>query len=83
MRMSATTVKLEAELLKEIRSVKGTAQSLSAFVREAVQRDLLRRRLRLAAEQYQAFLDGDEAERAETDAWERAPLGSPPRRSRR
>lgn len=81
--MSATTVKLEAALLKEIRSVKPAAQSLSAYVREALERDLLRRRLRSAAERYQALLEDEPEEQAEMESWGDAPLASRPRGSRK
>ena len=80
--MSATTVKLESGLLREIRAVKPPSQSLAAYVREAVERDLLRRRLRVAAERYQALLDDHPEEQAEMDVWEAAALSSAPRRSR-
>jgi len=82
MSMAATTVKLEAELLREIRAAKPARQTLAAFVREAIEHELLRRKLRAAAEQYRAFLDEHTDEREELDAWESAPLASPPRRSR-
>jgi hypothetical protein len=77
--MSATTVKLEAGLLREIRSVKPKDKTLTAYVREAVERDVMRRKLRQAAEQYQSFLRDHPAEEEDMDAWERAPLATPPR----
>jgi hypothetical protein len=81
--MSATTVKLEAELLREIRSVKPKDKTLTAYVREAVERDVARRKLRQAAEQYQAFLRDHPGEGEDLAAWERAPLAVPPRGRRR
>jgi hypothetical protein len=81
--MSATTVKLEAELLREIRSVKPKDKTLTAYVREAVERDVARRKLRQAAEQYQAFLRDHPDEQDDVAAWERAPLATSPRRRRR
>ena len=80
--MGASTVKLEAALLKEIRSAKPPQQTLAAFVREAIERELLRRKLRAAAEQYAAFLEANPDEGAELEVWEGAPLAVRPRRSR-
>lgn len=81
--MGASTVKLESALLREIRAAKPPNQSLAAFVREAIERDLLRRKLRTAAERYRAFLDEHQDERDELDAWERAPLTSRPQKGAR
>lgn len=81
--MSATTVKLEDGLLKEIRAVKPPRQSLSAFVREAVERDVMRRRMKEAAERYRALIEQHPEEAAELEAWEAAPLATPIKRSRR
>src|SRR4051794_24161221 len=61
--MSATTVKLESQLLREIAKVKSPSQTLASYVREAVETDLRRRRLRAAAEAYQKFLGQRKTER--------------------
>ena len=81
--MSATTVKLEAALLRDIQSVKPRNQSLAAYVRDAIARDVMRRRLRASAEEYQAFLREHPDEADDIDAWERAPLAKPPVRRRK
>ena len=81
--MSATTVKLEAGLVKEIRALKPQGQSLAAYVREAVERDILDRKLRAAATQYQAFLAETPDEKGDLDSWQRAPLSAKPTRVRR
>lgn len=79
--MGATTVKLEEALLKEIRSVKPREQTLAAYVREALERDLRRRRLLDAAREYQSFLAANPAERDAMETWADAPLATqPPRR---
>jgi hypothetical protein len=80
--MAASTVKLEAEILRKINAVKPRDQSLAAYVREAVERDILRRQLRTAAEHYQAFLSENVGEQQELEDWERAPLATAPRRRR-
>lgn len=81
--MSASTVKLEAEVLKKIHAVKPRDQSLAAYVREAVERDILRRQLRTAAERYQAFLSESIDEQHELEDWEHARLAAAPKRTRR
>lgn len=81
--MSASTVKLEAEILRKINAVKPRDQSLAAYVREAVERDILRRQLRTAAERYQIFLSENSEEQQELEGWERARLATSPRRTRR
>lgn len=81
--MSATTVKLEEPLLREIRSVKPRGQTLTAYVREALSRDLRRRKLQQAAEEYRELLDSNADERRELDEWAQAPLATPPRKRRR
>ncbi len=78
--MAATTVKLEDSLLKEIRAVKPRDQTLAAYVREALERDLLRRRLAVAAGDYAAFLAANPEERDEMERWAEAPLAKPGKR---
>ncbi len=77
--MSATTVKLDGELLKAIGTVKPSKQSLSAYVREALHRDLRRQQMREAAETYMDLLRKNSAEQAAMDEWETAPLATNPR----
>jgi hypothetical protein len=77
--MSATTIKLEDSLLKEIRAAKPRDQTLAAFVREALRSELRRRRLSAAAREYQAFLNANPQERAEMEQWAEAPLARPVR----
>ncbi|MEO7723450.1 MAG: YlcI/YnfO family protein [Chthoniobacterales bacterium] len=81
--MPATTVKLDGELLRAIESVKSPKQTLSAYVREALQRDLRRRQMRDAAETYTKLLRTNAAEREAMDAWEAAPLATTPRTRRK
>lgn len=81
--MPATTVKLDAELLREIVKVKSPKQTLSSFVRESLQADIRQRKLRAAAESYQKLLAENDAERMEMEGWEAAPLAIAPRRARK
>jgi Arc/MetJ-type ribon-helix-helix transcriptional regulator len=81
--MSATTVKLDGELLRAIATVKPPKQTLSAYVREALQRDLRRQQMREAAETYMNLLRNNPAERAAMEEWEAAPLAKHPRTRRK
>ncbi|MBA3964147.1 MAG: hypothetical protein H0X40_19930 [Chthoniobacterales bacterium] len=81
--MSATTVKLDGELLRAIATVKSPKQTLSAYVREALQRDLCRQQMREAAESYMHLLRTNSAEKNAMDEWEAAPLATTPRTRRR
>jgi hypothetical protein len=81
--MSATTVKLDGELLRAIAAVKSPKQTLSAYVREALQRDLRRLQMRQAAETYAKLLRTNASEREAMDEWEAAPLATDPRIRRR
>ena len=81
--MSATTVKLESDLLRRITLAKPRQQTLAAFVREALENDLRRRQLRAAAEAYQKLLREQKIERRELEEWEAADLRHPPKRKKR
>ena len=81
--MPATTVKLDAELLREIAKVKSPKQTLSAYVRESLQADIRKRKLRAAAEAYEKLLADDKNERLAMEEWEAAPLSIAPRRRRK
>ncbi len=82
--MKATTIKVEGELLSELERRKPQAQSLSAFVKSILRRDLLRRRLAEASVRYTAFLADNPAERGWLEEWDSADLASKPaRRNRR
>lgn len=81
--MPATTVKLDGELLSAIAKVKLPQQTLTAYVREALQRDLRRQQMRGAAETYMSILRDNPAERESMDEWEAAPLATTPRARRK
>ncbi len=81
--MSATTVKLDAEMLREIAEAKPAGQTLSSFVRSALKQDLRRRKMRRAAEAYVALLARRPDEREAEEEWEAAPLSRPPRRGKK
>lgn len=72
-----TTVKLESPVVREVCELLEGKQTLTSFVREAVERDVRRRKMRKAATLYSAVLAADSAEREDMETWEAAPLASP------
>jgi hypothetical protein len=72
--MSATTIKLEADLVKKVVSLKPRDESISAFVRELIEKEHQARENRTAAVIYQQFLEDNPEERAAMEGWESAPL---------
>jgi predicted CopG family antitoxin len=81
--MSATTIKIEDPLLSEIRKAKREGQSVSSYVKEAIEHEIRRRQMAEAAHQYQALMKKDAEETHSMDEWESAPLTQPPRAKRR
>lgn len=75
-----TTVKLESPVVREVCELLEGRQTLTSFVREAVERDVRRRKMRRAAALYRETLAQDSTEAQDMDAWEAAPLASEPRR---
>ena len=74
--MTATTIKLEGALLKNIQECKPRSQTLAAYVREALEADVRRRRMALAAQEYQAFLSANPDEATDMEQWADAPLSA-------
>ena len=72
--MSATTIKLEADLVKKVTALKPKDESISAFVRELIEKEHRARENRTAAVLYQRFLEENSDERAAMEVWESAPL---------
>ena len=72
--MSATTIKLEAELVKKVTALKPRDESISSYVRGLIEKEHRARQHRAAANEYQQFLDGNAGERTAMEVWESAPL---------
>jgi predicted CopG family antitoxin len=72
--MSATTIKLEADLVKKVTALKPKDESISAFVRELIEKEHRARENRASAVVYQQFLEDNPDERAAMEVWESAPL---------
>ena len=72
--MPATTIKLEAELVKKVTALKPKDESVSGYVRALSEREHQARAQRAAAVAYQQFLQVNPEERAAMEVWESAPL---------
>jgi len=72
--MPATTIKLEADLVKKVAALKPKDESISGYVRELIEKEHRARENRAAAVVYQQFLDENPEERAAMEGWESAPL---------
>ena len=72
--MPATTIKLEADLVKKVTTLKPKDESISGYVRELIEREHRARTHREAAAIYQQFLSENPGERAAMEVWESAPL---------
>ena len=81
--MSATTIKLDGELLEELKNLKPSDQSLSSLIRDLLHSEIRRRKMARAAHDYMVFLEQNPSECAELDAWSSAPLERDAESSRR
>jgi hypothetical protein len=72
--MSATTVKIDGEVLAELKRIKPAGGTLTALVRDLLESEIRRRKMARAAAKYVAFLGKHPGESEELDAWASAPL---------
>ena len=72
--MPATTIKLEAELVKKVTTMKPKNEGIYSYVRGLIEKEHRVREHRAAANVYQQFLGGNPDERAAMEVWESAPL---------
>jgi len=72
--MSATTIKLETDLVRKVMALKPRDESISSFVRGLIEREHRARENKAAAVIYQQFLQDNPDERAAMEVWESAPL---------
>jgi len=76
--MKATTIKLEKTLLDQLYELIPKDQTLSKFVKEILQKEVLKRKMANAAQNYNQFLK-DSADEAESEElWESADLLAEP-----
>jgi hypothetical protein len=76
--MKATTIKLDAAILEELRAFKRPDQNMTALVRELLKAQIHRAKMARAAEEYTAFLSENTGESLELDTWASAPLDREP-----
>lgn len=81
--MKATTVKVEGDLLTELERTKPPAQSISAYVRSILEREIRRLRMAEAGDRYAQFVRESPDERAWLEEWDNADLARPPTARRR
>ena len=81
--MKATTIKVEGDLLQEIERAKPPQQSISAYVRSILEREMRRLKMAHAGERYARFVRDAPDESAWLEEWDRADLAAPPARRRR
>jgi predicted CopG family antitoxin len=72
--MPATTIKLEADLVKKVTALKPKDESISGFVRELIEKEHQARENRASAVVYQQFLRENPDEMTAMEVWESAPL---------
>ena len=72
--MPATTIKLDADLVKKVANLKPKDESISGFVRELIEKEHRAREHRESAVVYQQFLRENPDEQAAMEEWESAPL---------
>lgn len=72
--MPSTTIRLDDKILAKVRDIKPVSTSVSAYVRELIERDYLASKMAEAARAYREFLKNDSQERQAMEEWESAPL---------
>jgi hypothetical protein len=70
--MPATTIRLEADLVRKVMASKQSDQSVPGYVRELIEIEHHARESRTAAIAYQQFLAKNPDERAAMECWESA-----------
>jgi len=78
MKRGDTTVKLDGMLVEEVAKELEPGQTLTSYVREAVQYRVRQSRMRAAAETYRQALERDPEMAAEMAEWEQADLARDP-----
>lgn len=81
--MHATTVKIEGNILDELKRMIPEDKTLTAFVREVLEREIRRRKMVHAAEEYASFLKKSPEEAEWLKNWEETDLTSLPKKRRK
>ena len=72
--VAATTIRLEADLVRKVAALKPRNESVYGFVRGLIEKEYLARNNRDAAVTYRRFLVDHPEEQAAMEGWETAPL---------
>jgi hypothetical protein len=72
--MPATTIKLEADLVRKVTALKPKDESISGFVRDLIEKEHRARENRASAIVYEQFLRDNPDEQSAMEVWESAPL---------
>lgn len=76
--MQATTIKIENPLLDNIRRILPKSTSLTAFVKDLLEKEIKRAKMLKAADDYMLFLQNHPKEKDELGEWENSDLQSSP-----
>jgi hypothetical protein len=76
--MKATTIKLDGEILEEVKAAKPEGETLTGYVRSVLRREIERKKKEEAALAYRVFMEANREERQWLGEWESADLASPP-----
>ena len=76
-------MKLEGDLLEQLKAVKPESMSVSAFVREVLERDIRQRKMASASSEYRNFIESNPEKKRWLREWEKADLIAPPKGKRR
>ncbi len=77
-----TTVKLDAAVVKEVKESLAPGATLTSYVREVIQKDLKRSKMKASARAYAEFLQMNPEEATEMEGWANADLTLAPRQSK-
>ena len=78
--MRATTIKIEDPLLRNLMPLIPSDQSLSAFVRKVLEREIRKHAMAQAAVTYAQFLESHPQENEWLESWEGADLHTVPKK---
>lgn len=81
--MPATTIKLDGNILRELKTYIGRGQTLTAFVRQVLESEIRRQKMARAGRDYADFLKSNPEEETWMKEWEAADLEIPPKASRK
>ncbi len=81
--MQATTIKIEGNILHELKTIIPKEKTLTAFVREVLEKEIRRKKMAHAAGVYAQFLKNNPEEEGWLKNWEASELSTPPKKVRK